>query len=64
VYTRYGYPYGYTGYPPLTHHYIAKREAEAAPEAEADPYLIYGGFPYTYPYLHHPARRVDRSNTA
>merc|ERR1712112_798501 len=54
VYHTYGYPYGYTGYPGLSHHYIGKREAEAAPEAEADPYLIYGGFPYNYRYLHHP----------
>merc|ERR1712055_227794 len=55
VYNTYGgYPYGYTGYPSLTQYYRGKREAEAAPEAEADPYLIYGGFPCTYPYLHHP----------
>merc|ERR1712122_199369 len=37
----YGYGLGYYG---LGHRvYYGKREAEAAPKAEADPYLLYGG---------------------
>merc|ERR1712156_638665 len=46
----YGYPaYGYYGYP----HLLGKRSAEAEPEAEADPAVVYHGVPsYGYPY--HP----------
>merc|ERR1719178_568052 len=35
-----GLGYGYGGYG----HYYGKREAEAEPEAKADPYLLYGGY--------------------
>merc|ERR1711868_76217 len=36
----YGHGLGYSGY------YYGKREAEAEPKADADPYLLYGGYPY------------------
>lgn len=42
-----GYGWPYAG------HYLGKREAEAEPEADADPYYLYGH--YGYPYGHHPA---------
>merc|ERR1712176_648400 len=61
-----GYPYalgysGYAGYPyaygAYGAHYIGKREADAEPEAEADPALLYGAYgyagyaaPYAYGY--------------
>lgn len=35
--------YGYYGYP-YAHHYLGKREAES--KADADPYLLYGGYHY------------------
>merc|ERR1712105_387426 len=56
VYSPYTYPYGYTGYTGYSHHYIGKREAEAEPEAEADPYLLYGygGLGHSYAYGGHP----------
>merc|ERR1712013_671349 len=46
----YGYGLGYYG---LGHHgvYYGKREAEAAPKAEADPYLRYGGYGLGYGHL-------------
>merc|ERR1712172_178084 len=40
------YGLGYSGY------YYGKREAEAEPKADADPYLLYGGYA-GYPYAHH-----------
>jgi len=39
----YGLGYHTLGYG-LGHYYYGKREAEAAPKAEADPYLLYGGY--------------------
>merc|ERR1712227_407091 len=39
---RYGYPYGYRTYGyPYTYGYYGKRSADAEPEAEADPALLY-----------------------
>merc|ERR1711936_1490571 len=46
--THYGLGYRGLGYG-LGHYYYGKREAEAAPKAEADPYLLYGGL-RTYGY--------------
>eukprot|EP00091_Calanus_sinicus_P017652 TRINITY_DN3818_c0_g1_i1.p3 TRINITY_DN3818_c0_g1~~TRINITY_DN3818_c0_g1_i1.p3 ORF type:complete len:163 (-),score=60.72 TRINITY_DN3818_c0_g1_i1:54-542(-) len=46
-----GYGYGLHG---LGYsHYYGKREAEAAPEAEADPVLLYGAYGYPYAGLGH-----------
>merc|ERR1712227_985828 len=57
-YARYGYPYAgvYGGYRtygayPYSYGYYGKRSAEAEPEAEADPALLYGAYGYgAYPY--------------
>merc|ERR1712177_70032 len=42
-YAGYGYPYAGYGYG----HYLGKRSADAEPEAEADPALLYGAYGYT-----------------
>merc|ERR1712098_63268 len=39
-----GYSTGYYGHHGLGYSYIGKREAEAEPKADADPYLLYGGY--------------------
>merc|ERR1711997_902236 len=44
-YGYYGYPHGYYGYP---HHLLGKRSAEAEPEAEADPAVVYHGVTGVY----------------
>merc|ERR1712227_755971 len=57
-YAGYGYPYAgvYGGYRtygayPYSYAYYGKRSAEAEPEAEADPALLYGAYGYgAYPY--------------
>merc|ERR1712082_515452 len=41
-YAGYGYPYAGYGYG----HYLGKRSADAEPEAEADPALLYGAYGY------------------
>merc|ERR1712193_238481 len=49
-YAGYGYPYtGYSAYAPYTYgaRVIGKRSADAEPEAEADPALLYGAYGYT-----------------
>merc|ERR1712025_1419549 len=47
---------------------VEKREAEATPEAEADPYLLYanhGVLPYHYnPYVYHPLVIVNKAEDA
>merc|ERR1712130_482483 len=68
-YAGYGYPYpgvygGYRTYGayPYSYGYYGKRSADAEPEAEADPALLYGAYPHAYgygygyagyPYAHH-----------
>merc|ERR1712039_517259 len=49
------YNNGYAGYPYTTHYgYYGKREAEAEPKADADPYLLYGGYAGHYGYAGYP----------
>merc|ERR1712105_430508 len=53
VYRSYGaYPYGYRTYGAYPYGYYGKRSADSEPEAdaEADPALLYGAYPYSYGY--------------
>jgi hypothetical protein len=53
-YKPYTWPYTYSSWPYTTpYHHLGKREAEAEPEPEADPALLYssvGHLGYSYPY--------------
>merc|ERR1711942_7255 len=58
-------PFVHTVVPAVATKKVEKREAEATPEAEADPYLLYanhGVLPYHYnPYVYHPLVTVNKA---